>query len=230
LLGALILLNRSRGLRASGCIFLFALLLVLCGVAQYRTELTEAMSENHTVDYPFVSYMIYFPCIVSLLILNFFADAAPTFSEHPVTEKPSPEYRASFPSKLIFAWFDRMAWLGYKKPLEAKDLWDLNHEDMSREVVPVFDRHWKDSLRKAQGSPTAGGTPRTQAAYLKSASNVDIANGGGAKSGAGDKSKKPPPQASIITALCKTFGPTFVFGSSLKLIQDLLTFVSPQIL
>uniref|UniRef100_A0A8D8XGU9 ABC-type glutathione-S-conjugate transporter n=2 Tax=Cacopsylla melanoneura TaxID=428564 RepID=A0A8D8XGU9_9HEMI len=232
LLGALILANRARGIRASGFIFLFVLLLVACGMSQYRTELTNALGENHTMDYQFVSFMIYFPCVISLFILNFFADAAPTFSEHPVTENPSPEYRASFPSRLVFAWFDRMAWLGYKKPLETKDLWDLNHEDTSKEVVPVFDRHWKETLRKVQGSPTAGGTPHTQAAYLKSASNVDIANGVGNSKGGpgGDKSKKPPPQASIITALCKTFGPTFVFGSSLKLIQDLLTFVSPQIL
>ncbi|KAL1454351.1 hypothetical protein WDU94_010620 [Cyamophila willieti] len=45
LLGTLILLNRSHGLRASGCIFLFALLLVLCGVAQFRTELTLVLTE-----------------------------------------------------------------------------------------------------------------------------------------------------------------------------------------
>ncbi|KAL1454350.1 hypothetical protein WDU94_010619, partial [Cyamophila willieti] len=143
-------------------------------------------------------------------------------------QKPSPEYRASFPSKLIFAWFDRTAWLGYKKPLEAKDLFDLNHEDMSREVVSVFDRHWKESLRKAQRG--AGGTPRTQAANLKSASNLNTTNGVGAKSKAEYKSKKPPPQASIITPLCKTFGPTFVFVSSLKFIQHLVSFLSPQIL
>lgn len=37
-------------------------------------------------------------------------------------------------------------------------------------------------------------------------------------------------QASILPALCKAFGPTFLFGSLLKLSQDILTFVSPQIL
>ena len=36
--------------------------------------------------------------------------------------------------------------------------------------------------------------------------------------------------ASILPALCKSFGPMFIFGSILKLVQDVLTFVSPQIL
>lgn len=37
-------------------------------------------------------------------------------------------------------------------------------------------------------------------------------------------------QASILPVLCKAFGSTFLFGSALKLVTDLLIFVSPQIL
>lgn len=36
--------------------------------------------------------------------------------------------------------------------------------------------------------------------------------------------------ASIVTPLYRTFGLTFFFGCLLKVVQDLLTFVSPQIL
>lgn len=54
---------------------------------------------------------------------------------------------------------------------------------------------------------------------MKASSTVNINNS--------DKSKK---QASILPAICKAFGPTFVFGSVLKLAQDILTFISPQIL
>lgn len=35
---------------------------------------------------------------------------------------------------------------------------------------------------------------------------------------------------SVLPALCKTFAPEFLLGSLLKLMQDLLAFVSPQIL
>lgn len=42
--------------------------------------------------------------------------------------------------------------------------------------------------------------------------------------------QKKKKQASILPVLCKAFGPTFLFGSVLKLITDLLVFISPQIL
>lgn len=31
---------------------------------------------------------------------------------------------------------------GYRQPLEAKDLWSLNKEDTSEEVVPGLAAHW----------------------------------------------------------------------------------------
>ena len=62
--------------------------------------------------------------------------------------------------------------------------------------------------------------PSPQATFRKTSGNVDFANG--------KRSKKC--QASILPAICKAFGPTFLFGSILKLVNDVLTFVSPQIL
>lgn len=42
--------------------------------------------------------------------------------------------------------------------------------------------------------------------------------------------QKKKKQASILLPICKAFGPTFIFGAILKLVNDLLTFVSPQLL
>jgi hypothetical protein len=36
--------------------------------------------------FPFVSYMIYYPLVLAMLILNCFADAPPRFSEYPSVE------------------------------------------------------------------------------------------------------------------------------------------------
>lgn len=36
--------------------------------------------------------------------------------------------------------------------------------------------------------------------------------------------------SSVLPPLCKAFGATFLFGAVLKFIQDIITFVSPQIL
>jgi len=58
--------------------------------------------------------------------------------------------KASYPSRILFTWFDVLAWTGYNRPLETKDLWNMNYDDSSREVVPVFDKHWERSLIKAK--------------------------------------------------------------------------------
>lgn len=52
-------------------------------------------------------------------------------------------------SIVTYSWFDPLIWKGYKKPLESKNLWDLNQKDKSRAVVPRFDKHWEYSLKKA---------------------------------------------------------------------------------
>lgn len=58
-----------------------------------------------------------------------------------------------------------------------------------------------------------------QATFKMDTQRVDIQHGG-----------KKQKQASILPSLCKAFGPTFLFGALLKLFQDVLTFVNPQIL
>ncbi|VEN61317.1 unnamed protein product [Callosobruchus maculatus] len=96
-----------------------------------------------------------------------------------------------------------------------KDLWDMNPEDSSKEVVPVFEKHWQDTLAKCGRI-----SPHTQvhAKYKHNATQVDFIQ---------SPKKK---EASVLPALIKSFGPMYLFGAFLKLLQDVLTFVSPQIL
>lgn len=54
--------------------------------------------------------------------------------------------------------------------------------------------------------------------FRKSSGQVDFNNG---------KKKK---MASVLPPLCKAFGPIFMFGVMLKVLQDVMTFISPQIL
>lgn len=66
-------------------------------------------------------------------------------------KNPCPEETASFLSRTFFAWFDRLALKGFRKPLEASDLWDMNPEDSCREIVPKFEKHWNRTLRSRNG-------------------------------------------------------------------------------
>lgn len=42
--------------------------------------------------------------------------------------------------------------------------------------------------------------------------------------------KAPPRQPSFLRALVKAFGPYFLIGSAYKLLQDVITFINPQLL
>lgn len=60
--------------------------------------------------------------------------------------------------------------------------------------------------------------------FMKRSGSVEFS---GNSTGAGHTTSR---SASILMPLCKAFGPTFVFGAFLKFLNDILTFVSPQIL
>ncbi|KAK7866925.1 hypothetical protein R5R35_001662 [Gryllus longicercus] len=206
--------NRQRGMRTSGLLFLFWFLLLLFGIVQYRAELNKAIDDAENEDYfTFITYLVYFPVVVILFLFNCKSDAAPRFSEYATPENPCPEQGASFLSRLFFGWFDALALKGFRRPLETKDLWNMNPEDTAHEIIPRFDKYWQKSVEKSANVPSA------KASFHKTSASVDLV---------GKRSKKT--QASVLPAVCKAFGATFLFGSLLKLVQDLLTFASPQIL
>ncbi|XP_043498534.1 multidrug resistance-associated protein 1 isoform X8 [Polistes fuscatus] len=210
LAGTLLFYNKKYGMRTSGLLFLFWFFLVLCGIVQFRSLLIQYSNEELT--YLFVSYMIYYSLITLMFLLNFFVDAEPKYSEYPLVERPCPEQNSSFPSRLTFAWFDALAWKGFKKPLEANDLWSMNPEDTATEIVPKFATYWNKNPRKEDNVQNA------KASFRKSSGQVNFDN---------TPKKKV---SSILPPLCKAFGATFIFGAVLKLVQDIMSFISPQLL
>uniref|UniRef100_A0A673W7F6 Canalicular multispecific organic anion transporter 2-like n=1 Tax=Salmo trutta TaxID=8032 RepID=A0A673W7F6_SALTR len=106
-----------------------------------------------------------------------------------------------------------MAIKGYKNPLEAKDLWSLNKRDSSEEVVPKLLREWDlEQIKAHRESNHVGGenSPEEVEVLLSKT-----------------KTHKKP---SFLRSLIKAFGPYFLIGSAFKLLQDLITFVNPQLL
>ncbi|CAH2108143.1 unnamed protein product [Euphydryas editha] len=206
--------NRKYGMRASGVLFFFWFLLLLAGIPQFRSEILMhyRSAEDENVQYNFVSYMIYYPLIVLMFILNCFADLPPRDSPYKFEKNQCPESASGFPSRLTFSWFDPLALTGFRKSLTESDLWALNPPDSSKEVVPKFDKFWEQTLKKKE---IASGPKAT---YTKTSASVNFKP---------DKERKP---ASILPALCLAFGGQFLFGAFLKLINDLLMFISPQVL
>jgi ATP-binding cassette subfamily C (CFTR/MRP) protein 1 len=135
-------------------------------------ELRTAFEKEH---YHFVSYIIFFITSALILILNCFADSEPQQMKYAAGDKPCPELCASFPSKLLFHWFDKFVWMGYRRPLENDDLWHMNPEDTSTEVTPKFLKYWNQTVAKNSQIEPAPAVP--SASYQKETATVAFSNG-----------------------------------------------------
>ncbi|KAG0440557.1 hypothetical protein HPB47_016252, partial [Ixodes persulcatus] len=240
LAATLLLAGKKRGIRSSGTLFLFWLLLLLCGLVAYRSHLKHALAADPGEDdesyhppnervgqaFFFGTYMAYYPLVLVQFLLNCFADTKPVYRQHAPSseEKECPESGASFLSRLLFSWFDSLAYQGFRKPLEPTDLWTLNFKDRTDQVVPTFDRHWQTEVSRV--APTKERTDMAASFHNHVNHEGEVKFSEPSNKSAGAK----PSQLSIVRALAKTFGPMFVAGSVLKLGTDTLQFVSPQIL
>ncbi|KAJ1941689.1 hypothetical protein EC988_006695, partial [Linderina pennispora] len=60
----------------------------------------------------------------------------------------APEKTASIMQLMFFSWMDPMIWLGYNRPLEPNDVYDLMPEDRSMRVCAEWYRDSRDYVRK----------------------------------------------------------------------------------
>ena len=148
----LLLACKKRGQISSGPLFIFWLLEAVCGAITFRSVVrSESIANISSAPLPLVTYSIQYPLIVALFFLNFWADRP---HQYKVLEeengKLSPESAASFPSRMLFTWFDGMVWRGWRRYLVNEDLWTLNPSDRCRGVIPVWDANWDDQKKAKQ--------------------------------------------------------------------------------
>ncbi|KAM9837505.1 ATP-binding cassette sub-family C member 3 isoform 2-T2 [Aulostomus maculatus] len=228
----LIQFERLRGVQSSGVLFIFWFLSVLCAIVPFRSKILQASSQVEDT-LRFTTFYFYFGLVVLELILCCFNEKPPLFSNVVTDPNPCPEATAGFLSTITFWWFTSLAVKGYKVPLEAKDLWSLNQRDSSKVMVPKLLREWEKEQTKAQSEQSVS----SQAVYSKPPpSTTNHMGGGGGESNPDEvevllsNQKAAPRQPSFLRALIKAFGPYFLIGSAYKLLQDVITFVNPQLL
>lgn len=211
--------NKKHGLRASGILFFYWLLQILCGLPQLRREAVKYQNaiENDKDVFNFYSYIIYYILNTIMFCLNCFADMSPKNSIYTFNEKkPCPEKASGYLSRLTFSWFDRTIYTGFRRTLGEKDMWALNPPELSKEVVPIFDKYWKKACRK-KNKPEENTTSEKKT-FEKSSASIDLT---------AVRENKP---ISVFPILSMAFGVQYLFGSLLKFLSTLITFVSPQLL
>ncbi|XP_061485696.1 putative ATP-binding cassette sub-family C member 13 [Rhineura floridana] len=120
-------------------------------------------------------------------------------------KKCSPEESANFFSKITYSWYSRVITLGYKKPLERNDLFELNESDSSYVVCPDFEKQWRKEIFKTSKD-------------IKAPAYKDV-------------TKKPISQKpSLLSPLWQTFKFLLIKVAILKVAAVVLAFTSPQIM
>ncbi|XP_012434034.5 ATP-binding cassette sub-family C member 3 isoform X1 [Taeniopygia guttata] len=220
----LIQYERLRGIQSSGVLIIFWFLSVLCAVGPLRSKIMTTTAQGHVNErFRFTTFYIYFALIIIELILSCFKEKPPFFSPVNIDANPCPELNSGFLSRLTFWWFTSMAIHGYKRPLEDKDLWSLNEDDTSKTIVQQLSKEWdREKVECKQ---------KEDVSYMKKSNHVQNHVGGSPEEAEVlIRDKKHNRKPSFLRALLRTFGPYFLIGSFFKLIQDLLSFVNPQLL
>ncbi|NXD76744.1 MRP3 protein, partial [Halcyon senegalensis] len=220
----LIQYERLRGVQSSGVLIIFWFLSVLCAVAPFRSKIMTTTAQGHVNErFRFTTFYIYFALIIIELILSCFKEKPPFFSPVNTDPNPCPELTSGFLSRLTFWWFTSMAILGYKRPLEDKDLWSLNEDDTSKTIVQQLSKEWDREKAECK--------QKEDVTYMKKSNHVlNHVGDGPEEAEVLIRDKKHNRKPSFLKALVRTFGPYFLIGSFFKLIQDLLSFVNPQLL
>uniref|UniRef100_A0A2R9C770 ATP binding cassette subfamily C member 6 n=1 Tax=Pan paniscus TaxID=9597 RepID=A0A2R9C770_PANPA len=117
--------------------------------------------------------------------------------------KCSPEKSASFFSKVTYSWFSRVITLGYKRPLEREDLFELKESDSFCTVCPIFEKQWRKEVLRNQDRQ------KVKVSCYKEA-----------------HIKKP----SLLYALWNTFKSVLIQVALFKVFADILSFSSPLIM
>ncbi|XP_039477391.1 canalicular multispecific organic anion transporter 1-like isoform X2 [Oreochromis aureus] len=233
---------RREGAIDSASLFLFWLLLVVCDIFPFQTLLREALRLGEVRDVPrFSLFYISFGLELIALVLSTMADIPPEAKD---LIKKNPEAGAPFLSRITFNWLNSMVLKGYKQPLVQEDMWDLNESDSTAFINERFQHFMKPELDAAR--------VRFQNKTRDSAQEDPQQNGLSSGLGKGvsqdvlmmeergkkeDEKKKKDnkeeenyPSSWLITTIYKTFKRILIESVCFKLLQDVLTFVSPQLL
>ncbi|XP_060581167.1 multidrug resistance-associated protein 1-like isoform X5 [Ruditapes philippinarum] len=218
--------ERKNSVRSSGFLFNFWFIMFLVSIVTFRSKIRVALLKDEVEDmFRFVTFYIFFAVILVQLIISTLVDKQPVGAVPVEDENPCPEPHVSFLSQVTFWWFSSLVVLGYKRPLEKTDLWNLNPSDKCKNVMPKFDKHLQKELnrcRRVHESLSPATETNAKEVEMKEMPREDSTP----KVQIQCEKKKPR----LFWAMMKTFWFKSFIAAVYKLIFDVLQFVSPLIL
>ncbi|XP_068585945.1 multidrug resistance-associated protein 1-like [Cebidichthys violaceus] len=221
----IIQVERRKGSRSSVLLFLFWTLLVLCSLVPLKVDVEQIIDQGFSSDAArFVAFFICFSLQIVELILSCFCDRRPPSDKLTYVQNRCPEEDASFLSRFFFFWFSSLVVQGYRRPLQAADLWSLRDQDSSIRIMTDLEKLWTQNYKQLQEEPESfelswsrswrGGsaTPTEKTQLLK-------------------KNRKGRDYGLFLFhAVGRSFGRYFLCGTLCLLLHDAFMFAVPQVL
>ncbi|XP_053206592.1 ATP-binding cassette sub-family C member 3-like [Panonychus citri] len=198
--------HRLHGIHTSAIIWIYFFLQTICTFLIAYSTWVDSSEYNMT---EVVLMNIYFVLNLLLFIITSFADKAIPLSSEKVdksSNKYNPENEASFPSVLLFWWFNKMAILGWKTSLTTNDLWELRSDLKTENLIKAFDTKLNEKQKRLS---RVNYNANEQLAQPNQTFRVKV---------------------NIIPILIKVYGGYLLSGALFKLAQDVLSFITPQLL
>uniref|UniRef100_A0A669DFE0 ATP-binding cassette, sub-family C (CFTR/MRP), member 2 n=1 Tax=Oreochromis niloticus TaxID=8128 RepID=A0A669DFE0_ORENI len=149
--------------------------------------------------------------------------------------RENPEAGAPFLSRITFNWLNSMVLKGYKQPLVQEDMWDLNESDSTAFINERFQHFMKPELDAARvrfqnKMKKKSAKTRDSAQEDPQQSGLSSGLGKGVSQDVLMMEEENYPSSWLITTIYKTFKRILIESVCFKLLEDVLTFVSPQLL
>ncbi|XP_041373545.1 multidrug resistance-associated protein 1-like isoform X2 [Gigantopelta aegis] len=228
--------ERRRGLVTSGVQFTFWLVLLLASIIPLYTKIE--LQEYDTDIFNFVVFILYFVLVFVQLMLLFIPEKTSRRGYYELGIPPSPETKASFPSRVTFSWMNSLLITGYRKTLEENDLFELHPRDKSKTIIPAFNRVWQKEVNRVNRINRRLETKQhSQRADMETSADKDertpLLEGSSHSISFTDGSQKKPlklKKPSLFRVLFKLYGWTLLLSHVWKIFYDLLQFVNPLLL
>ncbi|XP_070581498.1 multidrug resistance-associated protein 1-like [Ptychodera flava] len=237
---ALARLKLRKDDRSPGALFVFWLLAAMLCMIPVRYDVIQAVSPGNADPTSTVTHCLYYIPMAAMLILSFVSDnpSSPNANEA-IDSNICPEASASLLSKITFSWFYGLILLGYEKPLEKEDLWSPIPCDTAASVYPKFKKEWaKEKCRAYTGQTSREDCDETKEQLISHArlsqksENLrhDKDSCDGEPVIKDQELTADGPQSSLLRAVIRAFGGTFLLAIFFRFLEDLIIFVDPFLL
>ncbi|XP_020852474.1 ATP-binding cassette sub-family C member 2 isoform X1 [Phascolarctos cinereus] len=222
----------------SWLVFLFWILSLVCGVFQLQTLIRILLKGSNSNIAGFCLYFISYGIQVLIAIVSSISETTPETK----AASNNPSAMASFLSSITFSWFDSIIVKGYKQPLTLEDVWELNEKEKTHEVSKIFTKYMEIEVEKARQALQKRCQKRKSQEKSEAKMNGPNTSQSQDNLVLEDMKQKKKKKESIsgttqdfakswlLKALLKTFRGILAKSFVYKLIQDLLAFLSPQLL